>query len=109
MPGMSAVHLQPAPLPTFLLTLIRDAAGMPVNVGLRWLTGTSHAGPRQGGPRGHRGSCGGCGSHSPPVPVTWGQAGPSIPSPGLMQSLPASSWLGAPGQAWVPGPGSKGF
>lgn len=85
---------------------------MPVNMGSGWLDNAAHTGPGQGWAQRPQGSsCLGSGLPTPPYP--WSGLGPGrafLPlPPGLMQSLPACSWLGAPGQAWVPGPGGKGF
>lgn len=80
---------------------------MPINVGSRLRAGLARAGPRQGWvPTPWKAPVEGV-----DLLCRWPGASLGLPAspPGLMQSLPDSSWLGAPGQAWVPGPGGKGF
>lgn len=101
--GACWAHIQPVPMPAFLPGLIRscacqDAAVMPINAGSRLRAGPARAGL-------------GRGAAPPPwkVPVEgvallclwWPRASLGLPAspPGLMQSLPDASWLGAPGQA----------
>lgn len=88
--------------------LAEDAAVMPIKV-------RAH---KNDGPctrRAHRGAGSEAtgvflrGYHQPLHTVAWARLGLPASPPGLMQSLPASNWPGAPGQAWMPGPGGKGF
>lgn len=86
---------------------------MPINVGLRGRVSTAWQGhPRlgqalslwQGGS-----SVEGVDDTTPPYLWLGAGLGLLASPPELMQYLPAFIWLGAPGQAWMPGPGGKSF
>lgn len=87
---------------------------MPVKVGSRWWVSTARTGSPPSWVRlqGHGGGEAPVeGVEDTAPPYLWPGARLGLPAapPGLMQYLPASIWLGAPGQAWVPGPGGKSF